>query len=319
MALYTKPYLSLSDQLSLLKMRGLLVADDAAAIECLHRNGYYRLSAYWYPFRQIVRDPITNISKRSDTFLSGSHFDDAISLYRFDKHFKLMLLDAIERVEIAVRVEISLILGKRDPFAHTNPRSFHARFTSVSSSGQCSYQDWIDKFDNLYARSRAEFILHHKNQYGVNSPLPIWIAIELWDFGMLSYAFSGMRNSDQVAVAARFGIPDWQVLESWLRRLNFVRNVIAHHGRLWNANLNRPRFPVLGDMPDFDSLLLLSTAHPRIYSICCILCYLTRIVNSASPWIHDMKKLVVEFPKMPHANTQDMGFPSNWQDHSLWK
>ena len=93
---YSKPYLPLSDQLSLLKQRGLQVADDAAAVDCLRRNGYYRLSAYWYPFREI------SAGRRTDRFLKNSHFENAVKLYSFDKKFKLLLLDALERVEIDV-------------------------------------------------------------------------------------------------------------------------------------------------------------------------------------------------------------------------
>lgn len=190
--LYTKPYLSLPDQLNLLKTRGLQVADDADALECLHRNGYYRLSAYWYPFREIVAN------KRADTFLPDSHFEDAVKLYRFDKGLKLLLLDALERVEIAARVEIALQLGQRDPFAHESAPLFHPNFTSrQNASGKAKYDVWIDKFDNQVTHSTDEFVLHYERQYGSRSLLPIWIAIELWDFGMLSNAFSGLRKGDQ--------------------------------------------------------------------------------------------------------------------------
>ena len=222
---YSKPYLPLPDQLSLLKQRGLQVADDAAALDCLHRNGYYRLSAYWYPFREI------SAGRRSDTFLKGSHFEDAVKLYGFDKNFKLLLLDALERVEIAVRAEIALLLGARDPFAHTNPSLFHPRFVSGQPPhGISKHREWLDKLDKQVMRSRDEFILHYERQYGSRSPLPIWIAIELWDFGMLSHFFGGLQIKDREAIAGRFSVPDWRLMESWLWSLNYVRNVIAHHG-----------------------------------------------------------------------------------------
>ena len=179
MASYTKPFLSLPDQLALIKSRGLQVADDADALECLHRNGYYRLSAYWFPFRKIVN------RKRTDIFLDDSRFEDAVALYRFDKKFKMLLLDAIERVEIAVRVEIALVLGRRDAFAHMKPALFRRNFSSSGSSPD-QYPGWIARFNRLHQQSRAEFVMHHRSRYGVNSPLPLWIAIELWDFGMLS-------------------------------------------------------------------------------------------------------------------------------------
>ena len=314
MASYQKPFLSLPDQLNLIKSRGMNVADDHEAMECLRRNGYYRLSAYWYPFREIVA------AIRTDTFLPNSHFEDAINLYKFDKALKLHLLDAIERVEIAARVQIAITLGERDRFAHENPREFHTRFTTPDPlRGTSDYEEWHRKFKTQVDGSKDEFILHYQAQYGSRHPLPIWIAIELWDFGLLSRAFSGMKYQDQVDVATRFSVPNWVLLESWLRSLNYIRNVIAHHGRLWNLNLSQhPRLPRRGQISDFDALVPFATSRPRIYVICCILCYLTSVINPQSPWVKDLKDLVQRFPKMPHAGIRDMGFPSNWESHGFW-
>jgi abortive infection bacteriophage resistance protein len=116
---YTKPYLSLPDQVALLKFRGLKISDDNHAAACLRRNGYYRISGYLYPFRDLVSGVAT------DRFLPNSHFEDAMRLYVFDKRFKLLLLDALERVEIAMRAEIALTLGSVDPFAQYNRSLFH--------------------------------------------------------------------------------------------------------------------------------------------------------------------------------------------------
>ena len=231
---YIKPWLSLPDQLALLKNRGLLVEDDSAAIECLHRNGYYRLSAYWYPFRELVA------GQRTDNFLPNSRFEDAVGLYVFDKEFKLQLLDALERVEIAVRVEIALLLGKRDIFALSNANIFHPNFTArINRSGQTPFQKWTDKYENAVERSTDEFVKHYEGKYGARLPLPIWIAVELWDFGLLSHLYSGLRIRDRQAIAMRFAVPDWQLMRSWLRSLNYVRNVIAHHGRAVESQLER--------------------------------------------------------------------------------
>lgn len=311
---YGKPHLSLSDQLSLLKSRGLQFADDTQAIECLHRNGYYRLSAYWYPFREIVS------GRRSDSFLSDSNFEAARELYVFDKRLKLLLLDAIERVEIAVRAEIALYLGAQDTYAHDNPAFFRPSFLAVQPSGQSHHQEWLKKFESAVKRSKDEFVLHHKRKYGSRLPLPIWIAIELWDFGLLSHFYSGLATPHCIAIATRFSVPNWNLMKSWLRSLNYVRNVIAHHGRLWNLNLaDNPSLPNLGVMPDFDSLVSLPHVNTRIYGICCILSHFSKVVNSQSSWPQYLTELVQNFPNITHAKVQDMGFPGNWETHAFWK
>ncbi len=315
MAVYNKPHLSLADQLGTLKKRGLQVSDDVAAIECLHRNGYYRLSAYWYPFRKIVEN------QRTNDFLPDSKFEDAHALCIFDKNFKLLLLDAIESVEIAVRAEIALHLGSSDIFAHTKPHLFRPQFTTSNKSGTIQYEIWKKKFNDAVHRSRDEFVKHHERKYGDRSTLPIWIAIELWDFGLLSWFYSGMQTPDCVAVAKRFSIPDWNLMESWLRSLNYVRNIIAHHGRLWNINLaDSPKLPTkVGTIVEFDDLLTLPKINTRIYSICCILCHFSKVIDLKSSWSQDLINSIESFPQMPYASIQDMGFPPDWQSHSFWK
>lgn len=329
---YSKPHLSLRDQLTLLKSRGLDIADDNIALECLHRNGYYRLSAYWYPFRVIVPqvdsdgNPLLDkhgnaLQKRSDQFLAGSTFENARELYVFDKKFKMLLLDAIERVEIAARAEISLTLGALDKFAHLNPAFFRPSFTTrLNTRGKTKYDEWLDKYYNSVRRSKDEFVRHHKKKYGSQSPLPIWIATELWDFGQLSHFYSGLNTPQCVSIAARFGIPDWRLMESWLRSINYIRNIIAHHGRLWNnALVIQPGLPAPGLISGFDVLLSNPTLNTRIYFICCILCYFSRMANSQSTWPQQLQGFINDFPLMPHVSIQDMGFPVDWQDHKFWK
>lgn len=315
--MYNKPFLNPTEQLKLLKNRGLNVADDARAIEHLHTTGYYRLSAYWYPFRRIIS---AEFSRRSDEFLENSSFEDAIALYVFDKKFKLLLLDALERIEIAVRVEVALCLGARDQFAHMNPSQLHPNFLRHNKKGEIPYLKWKDKFNASVMRSQDEFILHHERKYGSRSHLPIWIAIELWDFGLLSHFFSGMQVSDRIRVAKRFSVPDWKLMESWLRSLNYVRNVIAHHGRLWNLNLvNRPILPGKGVISKFDTLQSIPNVNARIYSVCCILCHMSRAIYSDSSWPRQLREMINSFPLMPYAHSHDMGFPADWHQQALWQ
>lgn len=327
---YNKPHLTIAQQIALLKGRGLQFHDEAAAEGCLRRNGYYRLSAYWYLFRELAPELDTQgqqvmrknvaVTKRTDTFLSGSTFEDAQALCIFDKQFKLLLMDAIERVEIAVRAEIAYQLGSLDPFAHTNEAFFRAGYKSPDPNdvqGRTKHKQWLDKFEEAVARSRDEFIKHHEEKYLSRTPLPIWIAIELWDFGRLSYFYSGLETQHRVSVATRFSISNRDTFESWLRCINYVRNVIAHHGRLWNLNLaDNPKLPTVGTMPEFDVLALLQRV--RIYGVCCILSHFSKVTNPGSTWPQELADLVRKFPAMPHASIRDMGFPPDWETHAFW-
>ncbi|NQW85093.1 MAG: Abi family protein [Alcaligenaceae bacterium] len=324
---YSKPYLSFQQQLALLKARGLEVHDNATALAYLNRIGYYRLSAYWYPLRVplIIQDQLTQKIEiiRQDQFKSGSSFEHALKLYVFDKRLRLLLLDAIERVEVAIRVDIADTLGARDTFAHINSDMLHGSFTKkVKSSGQTAYQEWLQKYNMVLARSKDDFFKHCKRKYGL--PLPIWISVEIWDFGMLSMFYQGMQAVDKSSIAAKYDIQNFQVMESWLRALNFVRNVAAHHSRLWNKNLvDQPKFPKLGEIVAFDPIVndlrISNEVGTRLYGVVCILIHLLKVISPNSSWRDRLRQMIDQFPPIPSLCVADMGFPQRWQEHDFWR
>jgi abortive infection bacteriophage resistance protein len=324
---YNKPHLSFQQQLELLKARGLEVTDDVAALAYLSRIGYYRLSAYWYPLRLplITQDPVTQkiTVTRLDQFKPEIKFEHVLSMYVFDKRLRLLLLDAIERVEVAVRVDVSHMLGGRDTFAHTNAAMLHGNFTKKpKQNGQTAHQDWIAKYNKVLERSKEDFFKHYKNKYGL--PLPIWVSVELWDFGMLSTFYQGMQAADKTAIAAKYGVQDFMVMESWLRTLNFVRNVAAHHSRLWNKNLvDQPKLPKAGEIAAFDPIvnapLLTQEVSSRLYSVICILIHMLKIISPNSSWRDRLREMIDQFPQVPSLSISDMGFPLQWQQHDFWK
>lgn len=260
---YPKFWKSYAEQLDLLISRGLTVTDRAKALEYLERIGYYRLSGYWYPFRQrsglcILLDeqggkPVKKKRRPTtiafDEFRSGASFEDAVQLYVFDKKLRLLTMDALERIEIALRVDISHTLGKIDPFAYLKPELFHHKFGQDLNNGHgvTKHHDWLGQHARLINRSREEFIRHNKQKYGL--PLAIWVACEVWDFGTMSQLYDGMRERDQDAISAKYGICSGRVFATWLRSLSYLRNVCAHHSRLWNRNIiDQPRLPPAEDV-----------------------------------------------------------------------
>lgn len=323
MSTYNKPYLTFDQQLELVRSRGLEVTNESVALEYLRRLGYYRLSGYWYPFRQLI--PLKpNASKsdkprRSDDFMPGAKFQDAVELYVFDKRLRLLILDAIERLEVAFRVDIAYLLGARDPFAYQVESLLHGNFTKKISpkTGKTGYEDWLIKHDQLIHRSKEDFVAHYKVKYCL--PLPIWVAIELWDFGLLSRFYQGMAVKDKAVIAAKYGILDGRIMESWLRSLNYARNVVAHHSRLWNRNLvDQPKLAPKGKMPMFDFLVGNIYSSSRIYVVLCILAHFMKYVCPRSSWCARLRELIRSFPKAPYIDIKDMGFPVGWEQYPFW-
>lgn len=313
-----KPWRSFADQLQLLQDRGLHVDNPAAALDYLERLGYYRLSGYWYPLRAI--DPAASMAQgkavRLDCFAPGSRFEDVVRLYVFDKKLRLLALDALERIEMAVRVDVAHLLGQRDPRAHENPDCLHGNFTKKviakgPDAGKTQHQVWLTKYQSMLHRARKEpFVAHHQQQYGT---LPIWAAIEVWDFGLLSKLFAGMRHADQQTIAALYSAPTGPAFAQWLRSLNFIRNVSAHHSRLWNINvLEFSAVPAAWPGQ-------VNNARPFFYF--CLMQHLLRVICPNSSWGQRFKTLLTnDFPAV--ANQQisllELGAFPGWKGWALW-
>lgn len=331
--IYTKPYKSIADQITLLEGRGMQITDKAAAAACLQRIGYYRLSGYWYPFRKshVATNPVTGQALIhpttgktqvvvEDDFHAGTTLHQVMEIYVFDKRLRLLMLDAIERIEVALRVDIALLIGARNPWSHRDPNQLHGNFSKKINgrTGQTEFAKWLDRLDDTFGRSKEEFVKHFKTKYNGEMP-PIWIAIELWDFGMLSVFLSGMKLADQALLASRYGLPRPGLLTSWCRNINNVRNICAHHSRLWNRSpADQISPPKPGEIAELDHLAVDTTAQTRVYATAATLQFFLKTINPSSSWGTRLKELCATFPSSMMANLAQAGFPNNWESLPLW-
>jgi len=220
---YRKPALTFQEQLQQLKDRGLSIRDEGQALHWLAQVSYYRLSAYSHPFR------------RDDRFRDGTDFGDVIALYDFDRRLRLLMLDAIERIEVSVRTALTYEIGHAfGPFGHVDSNNFAPGFR---------HADFMVELAKEEGRARETFARHFRSKYTAEAHLPIWMATELISFGTLSQLYAHLSPAIRRAIASRYGVPE-AVFGNWLHTLSYVRNVCAHHKRLWNRELAiRPMIP----------------------------------------------------------------------------
>lgn len=325
---YSKPWMSYREQLDQLMARGMTVTDEPKALEYLERVGYYRLSGYWYPFRERIEvcylDSATCGKPKKvkvdrvplDDFRPGTTFQNAVDLYVFDKKLRLLALDALERIEIALRVDISHGLGRQDKFAYLQPGFFHESFAVDfdDKTGLTRHHNWLAKHAGLINRSSEEFIRHNKSKYGL--PLAIWVACEIWDFGTLSTLFAGMTEEDQDVISRQYGVSNGRIFASWLRSLNYLRNVCAHHSRLWNRNIvDQPKLPPVSEVPWVELFHGNTHALARSFLLLCIAKHLMSIINPSSSWGARLKGHLDGFPDLTHVglNLEGMGCVPDWE------
>lgn len=321
---YLKPYVPIPGQIDLLKRRGMTISDEARAAQYLERIGYYRLSGYWHVCRETeaYRDGEGKDRLRpTNRFRPGTEFQHAVDLYVFDKRLRLLFLDAIERIEVAMRVAIALRVGNRSPLAHREPAQLHGNFTKVNpKTGKIRHQVWLTRLNKQENDSREDFVTHFRETY--TGELPIWIAIELWDFGLLSHFFAGLKAADQDALATRYGVPSGTMLATWLRAINNVRNICAHHSRLWNRSpADQPRLPRPGEVALLDHLADPSQhrfAREHVYAAAAVIQFLMRTINPTSSWANRLKTEFERFPTCRNITVAQTSFPAGWESLPLW-
>jgi abortive infection bacteriophage resistance protein len=225
---YTKPPLSFEDQAELLLSRGI-VGDRSLMIERLSVVNYYRLSGYWFPFRQ-----------PDNTFKKDTSFDVIWKRYVFDRRLRLLVIDAIERIEVTIRTQLAYHHSHRchDPFAYANDSATLPGIDSIERAR------FLLEIENETTHSKETFVEHFRNKYGdLHQHMPVWMASEVMTFGCLLTFFRGSHPDIKKEIASIFHVHDI-VLYSWLLALNVVRNICAHHGRLWNREMGiRPKIP----------------------------------------------------------------------------
>lgn len=293
---YIKPALNFSDQADQLLKRGLIAPDRQAVIKKLQAVSYYRLSAYWYPFRQ-----------QDDTFKPGTTLEMVWRRYTFDRQLRLLVLDAIERVEIAVRTQIvNKHALNHGPFAYLD----RAKLPGLKVD---EHRNLLQRIREEANRSREEFVRHFFARYTSETDLPLWMACELMTFGSLFTLFRGIETPMKQAVAAEYGVSD-TVLHSWLATLNQVRNLCAHHARLWNRAFGiKPTIPRRNKHPHWHTPV--SITDSRLFGVLTVLHYMLRQVAPRSQWSCRWGNLLSQYPEIP---IDAMGFPGNWKDSPLW-
>lgn len=287
---YKKPPLTHEQHLHLLLERGLRIHNKETTLNCLKHIGYYRLSAYFLPF------------KAGDVFKPNTQFETIIDLYTFDRKLRLLLLDAIESIEVSVRSQLVYHLSHTyDTFAHLDARCF---------SGGFDHRQWLVKLSNTLQKSIEPFIGHYKQKYISSPDLPLWMALEVISFGQLSQLFcKGLVGKDQQAIAKHYDVAD-VVLTSWMHVLVYTRNLCAHHARLWNRTLTvTPKCP--GKLRLWDK-----KSSKNVYVSLAMMQYLLKIINPKSSWQEKLFSLLQEHPQV---SIKLMGFPENWKDTNLWK
>lgn len=303
-----KPFLTYEDQLQLLINRGMNVDDKSKAVASLREINYYRLSGFWY----VCREPNPNWTPKSgspgrlNSFIHGSSFEAVIALYNFDTRLRHLVLSGMERIEVAICAAIAYEMGYHNPMAHTMEKYVDPKFLTGSKSENNKWQEWTDRHESLLLKSKEDCIVWHKLS---NKSIPIWVAVEAWDFGTMSKYYSIVGEPFREKVSRRFGIKNPKYLRLWLQELNILRNRSAHHTRIWNQPTYQPLQFI--DHPVFLPYKNEEITKKRIFGLVLVISYLLSQIDPENDWHQRVLEHIKTKPELPGCTFGAIGIPKS--------
>ena len=220
----------------------------------------------------------------------------------------LIVIDAIERFEVSIKTQIIYAL------AHSTGAFGYAKAENFPQLSPTDHTRLLKTITEEADHSKEKFVDHFRAKYGdTHEYLPLWITGEIISFGCALTIYRGIPDQIKRNIAAHYGIPD-AVLTSWLQTINVIRNICAHHSRLWNKELGvRPFIPRKNKYPQWHAPVAIS--QHRIFGILTILYYLLKITAPQSQWKTRLNDLLDKYPEISRWS---MGFPDNWKESPLW-
>lgn len=297
--IYAKTAEPLAQTIGRLERKGLIIEDKQEAERALRTIGYYRLLIYMRCFQK-------NTASRD--FLPNTKFNYIVELYDFDRAIRLLILDAIERLEVALRAAIINPLAELySPhwYLERNHYSNENHFNSTLKNIQKETNPSSSK------NKKALALTHYYQKYNCPSLPPIWLVCEKLSFGALSKFFS-VLNIDRRKIIAKYTwtYPE-HLLSSWFRSLSSLRNICAHQDRVWNNSIHS--YPPIAHR-SYKSDFIPSTTF---YSRAVVIQLLLKNLDLNNWWRDELTNLLAS---CSHVDPKKhLGFPDNWQKNPVWQ
>ena len=300
-----KPPTTYEQQLSLLESRGMIIPDREKALSALQSENYYRLSGYTFHMKK---------SLSAEQFTEGSSFETVLNLYNYDKALRNILFKYIDSIEIRLRTKISYHFSHScTSYGHYNPINF------ISYEACDDFSVSLDKA--IEKNKDAAFVRQHINKYSnlqVDPPvynMPLWVAVEIISFSTLSkfYRTIGIYSvKKDIADSLEISVAR---LDNWLHAIACLRNLCAHHGRIYNQTLH----PAISYSQIFyESIKPLKLQTDHIFGYVPALLALLPDLKQRHQFIHDIKELNNSYFSIIDKSL--LGYPDDWaQFFSKWE
>lgn len=273
------------DQLvNILKSKNIIITDDISAKTFLNRVNYYRFSGYFLPFQVNGQGPL----------FSNIEFERLIAIYEFDAKLRNLIAGAVDEIEIYLRTQLS--------YYHAHKYGEEGYMDATNYNSKHNHASFINRVNSCIKENQKTLVVkHHIKKYAGH--FPIWVIIEYFSMGMISYFYADMPNSDKAAIAQNLYGVNYQIMDSWLRCLTDLRNKCAHYSRLYYWI-----FPALPKMPQSEKYVPTRRIFAQLYM-------LKLMYPDHAKWNKEVYKPFIKLVNKykPYILMKHLDFPYRWK------
>ncbi len=312
-----------------LQRQGLAIAAPASVEALFERVSYFRVRGYLFPYLDLAGSPPPPAPK---VFKAGATIEQALQMYGFDEGLRALIFDLLPQLEVALRTVLDSAMSHTAGhcFWYLQPRWFakgkHPAYVVSALSG--SFCKSAEKYADHYRDT------YYNEQSGTYKSMPpFWVISELSTLGQIKEFFENLKEDASPPFPAttlpkstvldkmaqrRFGAKHFRDLAKWVHMLRDVRNVCAHHGRLWNKNFLAP--PSIQHFVSKPFPTVAGGASPKTNSVYAalvvirVMCKAAGIVDGIKP---ELTRLFAQFPEAA-LHKVSMGMPADWDADSVW-
>jgi abortive infection bacteriophage resistance protein len=255
------------------------------------------MRTYWYSFEA---------NHTTHQFKAKTTFEAVLNIYLFDRALRFHLVQALEAIEISLRTQFAYQFAQRHgPFAYAD-----VAYSKIPHHFQINLKQLQDEI----SRSNEVFITHFNRKYTTSSMPPVWMACEVMSFGLLSRWYKNLKpNQVRKAIANIYEV-DNRSLDGILHNFTELRNVIAHHGRLWDRNII-VRLPLPRNKPHNLRASMNVRQQDTLYNSLVMMLHFLDVIKPDDAWRQQLIQLIDQY----QVATTAMGFPMNWRTLPVWK
>ena len=257
------------------------------AITILKRINYYRLTAYFLPFRD-------EESQKYDS--NKVSLEKIYSIYQFDSELRLLLMEYLEDIELYFKTQVA--------YHHSEQYGALAYKYSKNFNKYHKHDEFMKNLEKELSYRRKDPIYKH-HQFKYDSEFPLWVLVEIFSFGMTSKFYADSPNSVQSLIAKDLNIKITQV-RTYLEVAVVLRNYCAHYSRLYYRSFTK----VPGQLPPFmtENVKIKNRLMAQLYAI-------KQLYTDRDKWnnnfIPRLRGLFAKYQSSIHLH--HLGFTGDWE------